>query len=777
MTTPAATPHTASAGELGSGAVETARRLLAELNDRQREAVEHGHGPMLVLAGPGSGKTRVLTRRVAWLAGVEGVEPWRILAVTFTNKAAREMRERIESLLGQAAVERLTVGTFHATCARILRQAAADGNPFLPVDRNFAIFDADDQLRAVKRAMAELNVDTKEHRPSAVLGIISGAKNEMIGPDRYVPRSHNHEHVPGIYTRYQAILRSSNALDFDDLLVETARLVDRDPDTRDRLRRRYRHVLVDEFQDTNAAQYLLLRSLAAVEVADAPHNIFVVGDEDQSVYRWRGADYRNLERFRADFPDARTVLLEQNYRSTQVILDAAGAVIDRNLNRTPKRLWTDAGLGEPIELHEAQDEGEEAHYVARRIAGHTSRGATLGDIAVMYRTNAQSRALEEALLRAGLPYQLVGATRFYDRREVRDILAFLKLVHNPDDEIALQRIINVPRRGIGKSAWSALVQAAQASGESLWRALERLVGHGGDLPSAGAPMPDLDTRSRRALRSFYNLLSGLLEQRSTSGPSELISRIIDATDFETWLRDGTDEGDGRWENVQELRSVATGFDHVDPELGRAAFLERAALISDIDAVEEGVDRVTLMTLHAAKGLEFPIVFLTGLEEEALPHSRSANDLEGLAEERRLFYVGITRAARKLYLLHAARRNTFGRWVPRNRSRFVDDLPAAVLGGRAAGGTQVRRAADRAVSWPSGNGGRGGARPSAGGGALGGASTPAPALSDGDKVAHPTFGNGVVISTRDAGDDLEVQVVFASAGVKTLLASLAKLTRR
>ncbi|MCB0217123.1 MAG: UvrD-helicase domain-containing protein, partial [Chloroflexi bacterium] len=572
--------------------------LLAGLNPPQREAVEAIDGPVLVLAGPGSGKTRVLTHRVAYLVGVVGVPPWHLLAVTFTNKAAREMRERLEQLLGAEALGQLSIGTFHAICARILRREAEH----LPFDQRFVIFDTDDQLRVVKAALAELNLDDKTYQPRAVLGAISKAKNELIRPEDYSGSTYWHEVAGRVYQRYHSLLRANNALDFDDLLLETALLLRDDKAVQARYRDRYGFLMVDEFQDTNTAQYALLKALAAQELPDAPHNLFAVGDEDQSIYRWRGADYRNVLRFRKDFPGARVILLEQNYRSTQLILDAAQAVIGRNGNRTHKALWTEAGTGERITRFEAYDENEEAAYLVREIERQVQAGGSYRDCAVMYRTNAQSRAIEDALVRRRIPYQLVGGTRFYDRREVRDVLSYLRFVHNPRDEIALSRIVNLPPRGIGPKAWSQLGAWSRGLGTGVWETMETIA-RGEDELLDLPGLPAIDTRTRNALGRFHGAMAEVMGARDRLAVPELLDRLLDTSGYVKWLRDGTDEGEERWENVQELRGVAQDFAQLPPQEGLATLLESVALASDVDQMEEaGPDRVTLLTLHAAKGL-------------------------------------------------------------------------------------------------------------------------------------------------------------------------------
>lgn len=768
----------AAAAESSADAARTraAERLLEGLNTAQVDAVSADEGPVLVLAGPGSGKTRVLTHRVAWLVDVFGVAPWRIMAVTFTNKAAREMRGRLERLIGPTALGQVTIGTFHAICARLLRHEA----DALAVDRDFVIFDSDDQERAVKRALDEFNLDPKQYRPSAILGAISSAKSELIRPADYRPASYWHEIAGRVYTRYQQLLHASNALDFDDLLLETAELLRGNPAVRDRYRERYRHILVDEFQDTNTAQYAMLKALASAELPEAPHNLFAVGDEDQSIYRWRGADWRNIERFRRDFPAARTILLEQNYRSTQTILDAARAVIDQNAHRTPKALWTERGPGEGLVLFEAYDEVEEAAFVVHQIEQHVRRGGKFGELAVMYRTNAQSRTIEDALVRKRIPYQLVGGTRFYDRREIRDVLAYLRLVHNPLDEIALQRVINVPTRGIGDKALATLAAVAGACGVPYWPALQLIAADGlADLSPAAAAVA-IDGRTRNALGGFHDLMARLIAAREQLDVPALLGLILDATGYARHLRDGTDEGEERWENVVELRNVAVDFEALPPRDGLAALLESVALVADVDALDarSAADRVTLLTLHAAKGLEFATVILTGLEEGSIPHSRSADDPDALAEERRLFYVGLTRAERSLVLVRAHRRTVFGATDVREPSRFLLDLPAQVLAEPPpARGVRGAPTHGRATQWPAARRpGPGAAARPADASARAAAGGDAATFRPGDRVRHGTFGEGVVVSAAQRDGDEEVTVAFVGAGVKKLMQSFARLER-
>ncbi len=720
--------------------------LLKGLNPQQQKAVTASDGPVLVLAGPGSGKTRVLTHRVSWLVLERDVPPWRIMAVTFTNKAAREMRERLERQLGVSRAAELTLGTFHATCARILRR---DGD-LIGIPPNYVIFDADDQVALVRQVLKDLNIDEKRYTPAAVHAVISRAKNELIGPESFQPASYFEEVARRVYEQYQQRLRANNGLDFDDLLMETVRLFREAPQALARYQERYLHILVDEFQDTNMAQYVLLKGLAARH-----RNIFVVADEDQSIYRWRGADYRNISRLREDYPDLATYLLEQNYRSTQTILDVAQAIIRHNPNRTPKKLFTDRGHGPKVVIHEAYDPEEEAQYVVDTIARLVLKGeAQPGDCAVMYRTNAQSRALEEAFIRAGLPYRLVGATRFYARREIKDLLAFLRVVHNPADSASLLRILNVPPRGIGAQTAQLLEDVARAWGVPIWRVIEEIA-ENRDHP------PLLSGRARTAVTAFYRMVSGWIAL-APARPADLLDRIIADTGYEAYIRDGTEEGEERWENVQELRVVATQYADATPR-GEASsgqaltdFLADVALVSDVDNLTDGVNAPTLLTLHSAKGLEFPVVFIVGLEEGLLPHFRSLDDPEALAEERRLMYVGVTRAKERLFLTHAFRRARRGDYEPNVPSRFLADIPETLAEGKRQKKPSVRS------SWEP---------------VAHAEHTVAQADSlryhVGDWVEHPTFGPGIVTAVRPLGDEAEVTVVFERVGLKRILGSYLK----
>ncbi len=721
--------------------------ILTDLNPAQREAVQAIEGPVLVLAGPGSGKTRVLTHRVVYLVRECGVDPYNVMAVTFTNKAAQEMKGRLDHLLGQR-LQRLTIGTFHAICSRILRREAKH----LDVTSDFVIYDQSDQLALVRQALKDLNLDDKMYRPQAVLGTISKAKNELIGPESFVPQTYWQEVAGRVYTRYQELLLANNAQDFDDLLMNAAHLFTRHPDVLAEYQRRYLHILVDEFQDTNTAQYVLVKRLAGKN-----GNLFAVGDDDQSIYAFRGADFRNVHRFREDYPNVSRVLLEQNYRSTQTILDVAKAVISHNIHRTPKQLHTEKGQGLPIVVHEAYNEQEEAQYVVDQIALLVAEGDRHpGDCAIMYRTNAQSRVLEDAFVRAGLPYKLVGATRFYARREIKDVLAYLRLVHNPHDSVSLARIINVPPRDIGAKRRSAFESWAGDLKVPIHTALQML-----REESEGGAAP-FSTRTRKVLVGFADLLDELVTAREKLNVLELLDLILDKSGYSAYIRDGTEEGEDRWNNILELRTVAREYVDLPPGTSLTTFLEEVALVSDIDTFDETVNAPTLLTLHMAKGLEFPVVFIVGLEDGLFPHSRSFDDPEALEEERRLCYVGITRAKERVYLVHTFRRTMYGESQVSVPSRFIADIPDYLIAGRgeaeAAFGEEERRYRWQA-QWPV---------------------TSEPVVTTqfetGDRVCHRLFGEGIVIESKIAGADEEVTVAFGEKGLKRLLASFARLEK-
>ncbi len=719
--------------------------LLKGLNPQQQQAVVAGLGPVLILAGPGSGKTRVLTHRIAYLISNMGVSPYHILAVTFTNKAARVMENRVSELLGEAA-RGLTLGTFHSICARILRREAEA----LPFNSNFVIYDTDDQLRLVKQAVIDLDLDPKQHQPARLHAAISNAKNELLLPDQFPVNNYRDEAARKVYERYQNLLLNNNGVDFDDLLLYTAFLLENKPAIREKYARRYEHVLVDEFQDTNLAQYTLLKHLASFH-----HNIFVVGDADQSIYRWRGADYRNVLKFEDDYPQTQKILLEQNYRSTQAILDAAMAVIDRNPHRTPKRLFTERGQGQKAILFEAFDDQAEANYVIDTISSLGARQHLQpGAFAVMYRTNAQSRVLEEAFLKANLPYKLVGAQRFYGRREIKDLVAYLRLVHNPKDEISLERAIQAPKRGIGDKTYLDLRVRAQ---QAKLTPGEMLLELGRDPRS---PLRDVfKGRSLAALDQFGALLNRWQILKSESNPLDMLERILDDIDYHSYIDDGSEEGRDRWDNVMELRNLASQRKEQSLEL----FLEGIALVSDQDTVEENANAPTLLTLHAAKGLEFPVVFIVGLNEGTLPHSRSIEDPEEMQEERRLLYVGITRAEERLYLVYAQNRIAYGMNDPALPSRFLEELPEDILADSkpSRSGKQTTERKPAAFRWPAES-----------------HRAPNQVLQQryhpGMRVQHPIWNEGMVLNSRLQDDDEIVDIFFEDVGLKRVAASLANL---
>jgi len=734
--------------------------LLDDLNPQQLKAVTAPDGQVLVLAGPGSGKTRVLTRRLAYLIERQGVSPYDIIAVTFTNKAAREMESRVTYML-QRELEGLWLGTFHAMCARLLRREAN----YLPYKSNFVIFDADDQVSLVKRALHDLNIDDKTHRPTGVHAAISNAKNELQLPDDMPRRTYRDEVVARVYKRYQELLVTNNAVDFDDLLLLAARLLEEHPGVAEKYARRFRHVLVDEFQDTNLAQYTLLKHLAGYH-----KNIFVVGDEDQSIYRWRGADYRNVQRFEQDYPGCTKILLEQNYRSTQNVLDAARQVIDQNRNRTPKHLFTTRGAGNKLVQFVGVDDIAEAAFVVDTVQQYLSSGkASANDFAVMYRTNAQSRIVEEAFIHAQIPYRLIGAQKFYGRREVKDMIAFLRLVENPADEVSLLRVVGVPPRGIGEKSILALQQSAFRAGISAGEVLLDLGRHGQD-----SPYWQEIGRSAALLADFGTLLNEWQSARDQVSLVSLFDRIISDTGYEPYINDQSDEGNDRWENIQELRRLAYDFQ----EKGLTEFLQNLALVSDQDTIpsateQEGAARpqgaVTLLTLHAAKGLEFGQVFIIGLDEGLLPHSRSRDDPEEMAEERRLFYVGMTRAKNQLYLLRSERRSSFGTWEYSEPSRFLDDIDEYLIINQGKRSTSRRDTRLEDMRWSTTT-----VSPSRR------TTYAAPAEKEtkykaGMRVRNASWGEGVVLESKvDPDGEETVDVHFESVGFKRLLASLAKL---
>jgi DNA helicase-2/ATP-dependent DNA helicase PcrA len=759
-------------------------QFLETLNPEQREAVLHLNGPLLILAGAGSGKTRVITSRVAYLVGDGHAKPHEVLAVTFTNKAAEEMRARVESLLG-SDVTGMWVSTFHALCARLLRREA----PAIGLSRDFVIYDSSDQLTVVKQALKELHIDDSFVQPRAALSRISHAKNRMESPEAVATGAgwnRRDEHIAKIYAYYLNALKASSALDFDDLLLRTVELFEQSERVRSKYSEQFRYVMVDEYQDTNRPQYLLIRRLAEVH-----RNLCVVGDPDQSIYKWRGADLRNILDFEQDFGEATIVKLERNYRSTQIILDAATAVISQNRNRKDKRLWTDRKGGNRIVYFRGADELEEADYITR-----TARGALADDVeatvAILYRTNAQSRTIEDALMREGIAYKVVGGVRFYERKEVKDALAYMRLVINPHDDVSLRRVINVPSRGIGKGVMEAIENIGPASeidekmpllsaglqptlsANSLWARVVR------GLEDRAFP-----NRSAASLAAFRDLIVNLTEMTRREPVSIAIGKMLDQSGYLQDLRDErSEDAESRIENLAELVSAAREYEGRDPEPSLGGFVDRLSLLSDVDEEQGARDaRVWMMTLHSAKGLEFPVVVLAGLEEGLFPHSRSSEDVEELEEERRLCYVGMTRARSRLVLTGAARRRIFGEYQSSHPSRFIEEVPAELVeritpsfstsayqgnlshyefktnpygrGGRRGVGDRVREAAP-AYAYEDEDQSTG------------------MALKLGMKVRHPQFGIGTVLSVEALDDDTKLVVRFVDIGQKTLRAKYARL---
>jgi len=737
--------------------------LLDDLNPQQRAAVVHRGGPLLIVAGAGSGKTRVLTRRIAFLLAERDVSPGEILAITFTNKAAGEMAARVAGLTGWRS-RAMWVMTFHSACVRILRREAARfGYP-----SSFSIYDQADSQRLMALVCRELDLDPKHHSPKAMLAQVSNLKNELIDYETFTARAEGYREraLAEAYAEYQRRLVASGAMDFDDLIMVTVNLLQAVPEVAETYRRRFRHVLVDEYQDTNHAQYMLVRELVSAPAWQAggddagplpPAELCVVGDADQSIYAFRGATIRNIEEFTRDFADASVIMLEQNYRSTQNILAAANAVVSRNSGRVPKNLWSDAGDGPPIVGYVADSEHDEAAFVAEEVDRLTDAGeAVPGQVAVFYRTNAQSRAFEEVFIRAGLPYKVVGGVRFYERREVRDLLAYLRLTANAEDEVSLRRVLNVPRRGIGERAEACVAALAQRDRISFAAALAR--------PDEA---PGMAARSARAIASFNELMSGLRAEAAAGLPvADLAEMVLDRSGYLAELEASTDLQDAsRIENLNELVSVAREFDAQRPDGTLADFLEQVSLVADADEIPDGAEhggQVTLMTLHTAKGLEFPVVFLTGMEEHVFPHQRSMTDDKELEEERRLAYVGITRAERRLYLTRAVARAWWGRPEYHKQSRFLDEIPAQLVQWRRDERTAVAPAGERLAQRP---------------GVHSPGNRRVPSLSPGDKVTHDAYGLGTVLSVEGRGDDPEAKIDFGGDyGIKHLVLRYAPIEK-
>ncbi len=745
---------------------------LSRLNPPQREAVLTTEGPLLVLAGAGSGKTRVLTHRIAHLIE-KGVPAWSILAITFTNKAAREMRERMLSLTGENA-EDAWVMTFHACCARILRRDIEK----LGYKRSFSIYDDDDQKTLIRRILSELNMDEKLYPVQAVRGAISDAKNKLQTPAEWLESAGNDfkaQKIAEVYKQYEKKLKENSALDFDDLLIKTLELFAQHPPVLDYYKQKFRYILVDEYQDTNRAQYELIRLLAF-----SHSNVCVVGDDDQSIYGWRGADIRNILDFEKDYPDATVIKLEQNYRSTAAILEAANQVVAHNRGRKEKALWTDAGEGAPIALYEALDERDEAAWVCAKLRELQREGIQPGDAAILYRVNAMSRVIEEALVRSGIPYRVYGGLRFYDRKEVKDLVAYLRVLVNPDDEISLRRVINEPKRAIGDATVDQIASYAQSAGLPLFAAVM-------DADAIG-----LATRAATAVRGFAQLMMELLESYVDMDPESFVRALIEKTGFKKqYEADKSDEGRARLENIEEFVGAVAQYHAQNPEGGIEGFLENVALVSDLDNLPEKARPLTMMTLHSAKGLEFPAVFLVGLEEGIFPTTRAMFDDDKLEEERRLCYVGITRAMKRLHISHARTRMLFGARQAFARSRFVDEIPPRLIGDARAERREPERLArpaaraERPMFAPQPAWKPGAAKPAALGipGLSKGfvpsqarAMEPVQLFAPGDRVLHRVFGSGTVDEIRGTGREAKLVITFEERGQKVFPADTAPVVK-
>ena len=725
--------------------------LLTGLNKEQQQAVQHTEGPLLILAGAGSGKTKVLTVRIAHLLG-QGVNPYEILAITFTNKAAKEMKSRVEGLVGDVA-NRIWLSTFHSFCAKFLR---FELDNFLGYNSNFTIYDTSDSQAVIKAALKALNLDDKYYPVGAMIGAISDAKNKLLFASdfRKQARDFYQQKVADVYEYYERELRKNNALDFDDLLLVAVKLLQSNEAVLDKYSKRFRYVMIDEYQDTNHAQYLLAKLLAS-------HwkNIAVVGDADQSIYAWRGADIQNILDFEKDYPNCTSIKLEQNYRSTKIILDAANAVIENNEGRPKKNLWTDKTEGAKIQHFTAQSEHEEAAFIGDTIAKkHDIHGVPYGDIAILYRTNAQSRVLEEALIKRALPYTMVGGTKFYDRKEIKDVLAYLRVLYNPFDDLSLLRIINVPKRSIGATTVAKLQDYARANGTSLFMTLTQL--HLVDT---------IKGKTKEKLEEFGILIFTLVAEMEDKTVLDILESILDRTGYLAQLEESTDPQDqARAENIGELLSVAKDFQDTNPTGTVEDFLEQVALVNDVDSFEQEESKVTLMTLHAAKGLEFPIVFLGGLEEGLFPHSRTLMNPEEIEEERRLAYVGITRAEKELYISNATTRTVFGRTSSYLPSRFIDEIPEELVDGLRAKRKvpdDIKRHVPQHMSVTS--------RP---------VTKPIvrnEVIADwkvGDTAIHSKWGNGKVINVAGEGAGMKLTIEFPTQGVRVVMAKFAPVKK-
>lgn len=725
--------------------------LLTGLNKEQQQAVQHTEGPLLILAGAGSGKTKVLTVRIAHLLA-QGVNPYEILAITFTNKAAKEMKSRVEGLVGDVA-NRIWLSTFHSFCAKFLR---FELDNFLGYNSNFTIYDTSDSQAVIKAALKALNLDDKYYPVGAMIGAISDAKNKLLFASdfRKQARDFYQEKVADVYEYYERELRKNNALDFDDLLLVAVKLLQSNEAVLDKYSKRFRYVMIDEYQDTNHAQYLLAKLLAS-------HwkNIAVVGDADQSIYAWRGADIQNILDFEKDYPNCTSIKLEQNYRSTKIILDAANAVIENNEGRPKKNLWTDKTEGAKIQHFTAQSEHEEAAFIGDTIAKkHDIHGVPYGDMAILYRTNAQSRVLEEALIKRALPYTMVGGTKFYDRKEIKDVLAYLRVLYNPFDDLSLLRIINVPKRSIGATTVAKLQDYAREKGTSLFMTLTQL-----------HLIDSIKGKTKEKLEEFGILIFTLVSEMEDKTVLDILESILDRTGYLAQLEESTDPQDqARAENIGELLSVAKDFQDTNPSGTVEDFLEQVALVNDVDSFEQEEAKVTLMTLHAAKGLEFPIVFLCGLEEGLFPHSRTLMNPEEIEEERRLAYVGITRAEKELYISNATTRTVFGRTSSYLPSRFIDEIPEELVDGLRAKRKvpdDIKRHVPQHMSVTS--------RP---------VTKPIvrnEVIADwniGDTAIHSKWGNGKVINVAGEGAGMKLTIEFPTQGVRVVMAKFAPVKK-
>jgi DNA helicase II / ATP-dependent DNA helicase PcrA len=736
-------------------------KLLSGLNEQQQEAVKATDGPLLIMAGAGSGKTRVLTHRIAYLMVEKQVAPWNILAITFTNKAAREMKDRVQAILGGAA-EDIWISTFHSMCVRILRRDI-DRMGF---NRNFSILDTTDQLSVIKNILKEKNIDPKKFDPRTILGTISSAKNELQTPEEYEKTAGGmyEQIVSDVYKLYQKKLRKNQALDFDDLIMITIQLFQRVPEVLEFYQRKFQYIHVDEYQDTNRAQYMLVKLLAS-----RFRNLCVVGDSDQSIYRWRGADIANILSFEKDYKNAKVILLEQNYRSTKRILQAANVVIQNNMNRKPKNLWTENDEGKKLLYYRADSESGEAQFVAGKIRELVDGGQrTYKDIAILYRTNAQSRVMEEVLLKSNINYQIVGGIKFYDRKEIKDILAYLRTIANPDDDISLTRIINVPKRGIGATSIDKIANYAIAQDLSMFQALQEVEQIG------------LSAKITNSLREFRDLINNWVQMQDYLSVTELVENVLEKTEYVEILKaEKTLESQSRIENIEEFLSVTQNFEKTNDDKSLVAFLTDLALVADIDKLEEDENdknnAVVLMTLHSAKGLEFPVVFLMGMEEGVFPHSRSLMEEAEMEEERRLAYVGITRAEEELYLSNAQMRTLYGRTSMNPVSRFIAEIPEDLLEDLGQQRRQQMRTPFSSSSSPSPAKQperRVFSRPvaqSTGGDEIG--------WKVGDKAEHKKWGIGTVVSVKGEGESKELDIAFPSpTGIKRLLAKFAPITK-